>query len=188
MLFSWYSSGIGRNTERHIAMNYDNMTREELIALIEKLSIDSAFQVMNRNAAELRYSTIKSGKSLIMVDIANMHAANHKYTMHGVDTMIQNVIDSFRHSDIVIRWGGDELVIILNSGCPLEYITRFDQVMRNNNLYGVYGVVTTSDNLRESVKRADALVMQVKLCLELNNMKPSRDQEYMVLDSHVVNE
>jgi GGDEF domain-containing protein len=170
------------------AMNYDDMTREELIAMVEKLTIDSAFGIINRNAAELSYSTIESGKQLIMFDIANMHGANHKYTMAGVDTMIRTLINEFRHSDILIRWGGDEIVILLNSGCALEYIDRFDTVARANNLYGVYGIVTTSNSLVESVARADALVMQVKLCLELNGMKTSRDQEYSLLDSHVVNE
>lgn len=169
-------------------MNYDAMSRDELIAAIEILTIDAAFGIMNRNAAMLKHSTIESGKSLIMFDIANMHGANHKYTMCGVDNMIRTLINTFRQSDILIRYGGDEIVILLNSGNALEYIDRFDAVARANNLYGVYGIVTTSTSLEESVNRADALVMAVKTSLELNGLKASRDQEYSLLDSHVVTE
>ncbi len=169
-------------------INYNELSREELIARINQLEIDSAFGILNRNGAMARYSTIESGKSLIMVDIANMHAANHKFTMNGVDTLIRNVVKEFRHDDLVIRFGGDELVILLNSGNAEEYVKRFDAAMKQNHLYAVYAIVTTSNSLLESVVRADALVSEVKYALELNGMKPDRSAEYKVLESHIISE
>ncbi len=169
-------------------MNYDNMTRDQLIALIEQLTIDSAFGIINRNGAMMRYNDIEDGRTLILLDLCNLHALNHKYTNAGVDQLIRNVVNQFRHDDSVIRYGGDELVIILNSGNGQEYVKRFDSVMHANDMYAVYAIVTTSNGLENSVAKADELLTAVKVSIELNGMKPDRNQPYELLDSHVISE
>lgn len=176
-------------------MNIQDMTREQLIALVQQqqsriayLECDQAFGgIQNRNAVASK--PICAGRKLVQIDICNMHAANHMYTMDGVDKLICAFVDQFRHTDTIIRWGGDEIVIIPSDDSNMDaFCTRLDVVLHDNNLYGVIAVVTTSTDITETVKRADMLVSAVKLSLELNHMKPGRDELYRVLDSHIVYE
>ena len=171
-----------------IRAQLETMNKEELIAMMMDLGMDRAFGVISRNMAQSFYKTIDSGKILIMIDIANMHAANHLFTMDGTDRRIKNVTDAIRMSDLVIRWGGDELVIVLNSGDIEDYLVRLDELMQANDLYGVYGVVTTSTDLAESVNRADSIVSATKLMLEVTGQKPDRNAQYVCLNSVTVYE
>jgi len=176
-------------------MNIQDMSREELIALVMEqqkrigyLECDQAFGgILNRNAVASK--PICSDHKLVQIDIANMHAANHAFTMDGVDKLICSFVDNFRHTDTVIRWGGDEIVIIPSDDSNMEaFVKRLDYVLHDNNLYAVIAVVTTSEDITETVGRADELVSAVKLSLELNHMKPGRDELYRVLDSHIIYE
>lgn len=169
-----------------IRSTLETMSKDQLIDMMMSMGVDRAFGIMSRNMAETFYGSIEAGKTLIMVDIANMHAMNHLYSMDGVDQRIKAVTDVIRHSDLVIRWGGDELVIVLNSGNVEDYIARLDTLMHQNDLYAVIGSVITSESLAESVKRADAIVMQTKLMLEETGQKPNRDEAYRVLPSVIV--
>jgi diguanylate cyclase (GGDEF)-like protein len=171
-----------------IRATLETMNKDELVNMLMSMGMDRAFGVISRNMAETFYTSIESGKTLIMIDIANMHAMNHKFNMNGVDTRIKNVTDVIRHSDLVIRWGGDELVIVLNSGNVADYLIRLDELMAANDLYAVYGVVTTSESLSESVARADEKISATKLMLEVTGQKPDRNAEYVKLNSVTVYE
>ena len=154
-------------------------TREQLIDLVCTLGIDSTFKLLNRDAALLFQSTIEEGKTLLFIDLANMHGLNHKYSMSLADQFINNVLDCFRHSDTWIRWGSDEIVCIMESGDIVEFIGRLDVAMKENDLYAVYAYVTTS---------ADCICMAAKRQLERFGLKASRDQEYVRMCSTVVTE
>jgi len=159
---------------------------ELLRSLIAKLQMDCTFGILNKNGAMMLYGNVEDGKNLIFIDLCNVHAANHKHTMAGYDAMINKMLDSFRHSDTIIKYGGDELVIILNSGNPEEYMKRMDYVMQQNNIYAVMVSVKTQGGLQKSIDKADAIVSEVKMSLELNGMKPDRNEEYTCLDSHII--
>lgn len=175
------------NTEM-IRETLQQMNHNDLVEFAMKLGIDRGFGIMTRGMAQMFYSTIDTGKTLIFLDLANIHAANHKYTMNTVDQFVSSVLDQFRHNDTWIKWAGDEIVCILeNTDTDIAaFIDRLDNVMAEHNLYAVYGVVTTSTDLVESVKRADAIVSATKLDLELSGKKPDRNEEYRRLDSVTV--
>lgn len=164
------------------------MTRDQLIDMVCNLGIDSTFKLINRDIAKLFYSTIEAGKTMLFIDLANMHGLNHKYGMNTADQFINNVLDTFRHSDLWIRWGSDEIVCIMESGCVVDFIGRLDAVMAQNDLYAVYAYVTTSDSLCESVNRADVVCMDAKKQLEKFGLKAGRNDEYTRLTSTVVTE
>jgi GGDEF domain-containing protein len=164
----------------------ESMSKADLVELALNLGIDGTFKLINRNFALLFYTEIESGKTMLMIDLANMHGINHKYSMSTVDQFINNVLDQFRSSDFWIRWGSDEIIVILNSGDAVDFISRLDAVMAENELYAVYGIVTTSNNLVESINRADSIVMAEKCRLERCGLKPDRNQEYCRLASSIV--
>lgn len=168
-----------------IRSTLESYTKDQLIEMLLNSGVDRAFGVMTRNMAETFHGTIDADKDLIFLDIANMHAMNHLYGMDGVDSRIKNVTDAIRHSDLVVRWGGDEIVILVNSGSIAVYVNRLIALMEQNDLYGVMTVVKTSTSLAESVKRASDHTMQVKDMIDQSGRKPSRDAGYIRLDSVV---
>lgn len=172
-----------------ITETLNTYSKAELITMLIENGIDRAFGIMTRNMAELFHSNIDAGKSLVFVDIANMHGMNHSEKMGfmpGVDKRIDTVLAQFRHSDLWIRWGGDEIVVVLNSGEVCEFISRLDAAMAREELYAVYGIVETSTSLVESVKRASNITMACKAQLEKHGLKAGRDDEYVRLTSQVV--
>jgi GGDEF domain-containing protein len=163
----------------------DTMSMDVLKAYARKLEIDPAFGCYNRGAGELNYPTVKNGYAVVFIDIANMHALNHKYTMAIVDEFIANVINVARDSDIVYRHGGDEIVCVVPAADVNGFVDRLDSVMSDNNLYGVYGIVYCNKNtaIQNAVKRGDELVMAVKAILDANGSRPDRNALYVKYDS-----
>jgi len=168
--------------------NLNTLDKDALVSLVCQLSIDSTFRLMNRDIAKMFYSTIESGKTLLFIDLANMHGLNHRYGMDTADQFINNVLDQFRHSDFWVRWGSDEIVCILNSGDIVDFIGRLDYAMQENDLYAVFAYVTTSESLCESIKRADTIAMAAKAQLEKFGLKAGRNEQYCRLTSTVVTE
>src|SRR5688500_243134 len=158
--------------------NIHTMSREELIAYVETtLEVDPAFQCMNRIGAERRYTSVNTDQALIFIDIANMHALNHKYTMSGADERIRNVVSSVRQTDTIWRYGGDELICLVPAANVEGFLKRIEQLMSDNDLYAVYGIVFCDRMtiMESAIARADLAVMQVKATLDANGMKPDRN-------------
>ncbi len=164
------------------------MDKAELVNLVCNLAIDSTFNLMTRDIAKLFFGTIEAGKTMLFIDLANMHGLNHKYGMTTADQFINNVLDQFRHTDTWIRWGSDEIICIMNDGDLVDFIGRLDSAMAANDLYAVFAHITTSDSLCERVKRADEICMMAKAQLEKFGLKAGRNDDYCRLTSMVVTE
>lgn len=171
-----------------MTLSYNDLLleNEALRDMIRQLQNDCTFQVLNKNGLMALHSDIEDGKDLIFIDLCNVHSANHKFTMAGYDELVNNALVDFRHSDIWAKIGGDEFVVILNSGNVVDFIDRLNAAMRLNNVYAVFAAVKTHGGLKNSIDAADMLVSEVKLSLELNGMKPSRSEEYKCLESHII--
>lgn len=167
------------------AATIETMSHSELIAYAKKLEWDSAFSCLKREAGELRLPIVSAGYTLLFIDIADMHGANHKYTMAMVDGFIQNVINDMRYTDIVYRHGGDEIVCVLKTDNISAVIDRIDSIMSANNLYGVYAAVFCNNNtpIANAVKRGDQAVMAIKSALDSNGKKAGRKDTYVKRDS-----
>jgi hypothetical protein len=168
-------------------MNYDNLTREELIAVIQELSFDRSFGIIKKERGILDYGNIVDGTDVIYIDLANVHAANHLYTMDGYDSFVRNVTAQIKHEDVVIKFGGDEIVIIPRNGTSLvDYIARLNTLLKDNNIYAVIASTKSINGLCETVKYLDAIVSAEKTELEATGKKPARDQVYTVRDSSIL--
>lgn len=169
-----------------IQATLQTMNKDELIAFLSNVMYDQHTGYLLGSAAVKIHATIESGKSLVYVDMCNVHACNHTYTTTGTN---DRWIKSFgRRNDNIIKWGGDEFVILLDNEDAQGFVDRLVTTMRDNDVYAVIGTVTTSNSLIETVQRADAIVMQTKLMLEAIGKKPHRDAPYVCLDSVIVTE
>lgn len=176
-------------------MNYSNLTQSELIAIIETqkaqielLQIDPFTGILNASGAFTFHSSIPANKALLMIDMCNVHAMNHKYTMNGTNERWIRIFDDNRLEDILIKYGGDEFVVIIDINDLNGYIDRLLTKLSDNDCYAIVAVVSTSNSLKESVDRADLIVSAAKYTQEINGMKPGRDEEYSMGDSHIIYE
>jgi GGDEF domain-containing protein len=116
------------------------MNTSELLAIIEKLSIDPIWECYTRPALEYRWQEfIMDATGIVYCDIDDMHGLNAQYTHAGTDARIKQVIHAIRHEDIVAsRWlNGDELVFILKSGDSKQFCERI------RALFSTHGIRAT---------------------------------------------
>ena len=173
--------------QKATTMNYDNMSQAELIAIIEILSMDVSFGIMKKERGILDYGDIADGTDVIFIDLGNVHAANHKYTQDGYDSFVRNVTSKLKNEDTLIKFGGDEIVIIPRAGTRIvQYIARITTLLQDNNIYAVLAATKSLGGLCDTVKYLDAIVSAEKLELELTGAKPHRDQPYQLLESFVI--
>lgn len=166
----------------------NTLSRTELEQLTHSLMWDQHTGYMLGSAAAVLLRRITPGRRLVFVDFCNVHACNHFYG--GLAPTNERWVASFqsRDDDTIIKWGGDEIAILLPDVDVDGYITRLTGAMRTNNVYAVIGIVTTSDDLMETIVRADSIVTKKKVELEESGQKPHRDEPYVCLDSFVVRE
>jgi len=171
------------------AIKFENLTREELIAYCYGTMNDAFTGYMKKETALFLHKNIPSGKALLFVDMCRVHKLNH--TLGSMDATNERWIKSFsqmRYSDMIIKYGGDEFVILIEQKDVIGYIDRLTTAMLENEVYSIISVVTTSNDLAESIKRGDAIVNQYNGFLEELNMKPDRDAPYVCLPSTVIYE
>jgi hypothetical protein len=162
-------------------MNLESMNKDELIAMLNTVMYDQHTGYMLGSAAAKLYSEIEAGKTLVYVDMCNVHACNHKYSTAGTN---ERWMASFgRKADKIFKWGGDEFVILLDNEDLNGFIDRLIFDMQLNDVYAVVAIVPTSTSITETVDRADRIVMATKLMLEETGQKPHRDAPYCCLNS-----
>jgi len=168
-------------------MNYNDLTRSELLDLVNVLSIDRSFEIMKKEACIFHYDNISDGEIVLFIDLCNVHAANHKYSMAGYDRFVRNVTRTIRESDIIAKFGGDELVIILRSTADIKaFVARLITIMAENNIYAVIACTTSYNGLVATVEYLDKHVSYHKLLAERTGSKPDRSKDYECLASTVV--
>lgn len=171
---------------------YDNMTQAELIAVIQKqqkdiefLSHDISFNILKKEAGVLRYNNLHTDAQVVFIDLCNVHAGNHFFTMDGYDELVKAF--TRRITDVAIKFGGDEIVIILDKNVNVwSYMQYVASVMAENNIYAVIAATTACGTLLETAKKLDKIVSAEKLAQEKNGEKPARDAEYVCLDSTII--
>jgi hypothetical protein len=168
--------------------DFQAMSHADLVQLLQQVIWDSHTGFLAGNAAVVLGASIEPGDIALFIDFCNVHACNHFYG--GMTGTNERWKASFatRGDDTIVKWGGDEVIVLLRDYDVEGYLARLIHAMRENNVYAVIAVVRTSDNLVETAHRADALCTSVKNHLEETGQKPHRDAPYVCLDSHIIYE
>lgn len=171
-------------------MDYSKLSKQELLDILHFARIDRSFGIIKKEFGIIEYGNVADGSIVIYLDLANVHAANHKYSMDGYDKFVQNVMNELRESDILIKFAGDEIVILpknINNAADLKtYIMRLSKLLADNNIYAVIAITTAVNGLENTVLYLDKIVSCKKLELEVCGLKPHRDAEYVCLNSIVM--
>lgn len=128
----------------------NEMTKDELIAMIMDLQKDSLTGTYKR---EVMSNISKESYTVAMVDINGLKSINDTLGHDAGDEYIVSVVNSIRkhirHDDIIIRYGGDEFVIVFKD-CAVDNVIKATSRIVNASIG-----VGTGDTLIEAIHNAD---------------------------------
>ena len=144
---------------------------------LKLLYIDSLTNVYNRRYYDEHFQGANNIQAMVVIDVDNFKHINDNYGHDVGDIVLQNiaqtVLSSVRKTDAVIRYGGDEFVIIFFSIPADIFEKKFERIRRSVDILiiddrpelhmsvsigGVYGIGTT----KELFKAADNMMYQSK--------------------------
>ena len=144
---------------------------------LKLLYIDSLTNVYNRRYYDEHFQGANNIQAMVVIDVDNFKHINDNYGHDVGDIVLQNiaqtVLSSVRKTDAVIRYGGDEFVIIFFSIPADIFEKKLERIRRSVDILiiddrpelhmsvsigGVYGIGTT----KELFKAADNMMYQSK--------------------------
>ena len=144
--------------------NYKELSKDELINLVEVLKIDPTYGVYSRASLEL---SPPQGECIIFWDIDNMHTLNAELSYQGVDEKIKRVCRRIREVDghlRIIRWySGDEFIYSCNNSDALGAANRILSMFAAEGIGITVGVASVKgDQWLSAVTRASSFVQRAK--------------------------
>ena len=144
---------------------------------------DQLTGVYNRNILKEMYDAVTGGLlfdsgldiSTLLIDIDFFKKVNDQYGHESGDKVIVHIADTLRSNvratDYVIRWGGEEFLIIM-PGCPAEQATRIAEMLRTKVEQSDSGICKTTISVgvamysggdyHDTIKNADEAMYQAK--------------------------
>ncbi|WP_169746203.1 GGDEF domain-containing protein [Kosmotoga pacifica] len=134
-----------------------------------KSLIDHLTGAFNRSI--LREIPISSNDVVVMIDLDNFKEINDKYGHEAGDkaliTMVEKMKENLRQDDIIVRYGGDEFLLVLKNCDELtatEIVQRIAAALENApiELRYSYGIARVTEDLRTAIKVADERMYKMK--------------------------
>lgn len=152
----------------HVILDVGNLQEENLV-LNRKTQSDTLTVAFNREYLDIM--VYHSFDTIVFIDLDNFKKYNDTHGHSQGDVLLQDVVDIIRRGirleDAIIRYGGDEFVIILKH-TPLvaakEKIENFREAIRSK--YDIidisYGLSQYNDSIHETLRRADKYMYRMK--------------------------
>lgn len=121
--------------------NYQDIVLSTYIKSLKEAQLDELTQTYNRKYIRLNKEKICVNAYYLMIDINNFKKVNDKYGHLIGDTVLsfvaQNIKKVIRNNDIIIRYGGDEFIVIMNDDITKKnansIINRIKQAIESEN-------------------------------------------------------
>ncbi len=166
-------------------IDYDRLfSREKYTILSHKqrhlqlLYIDSLTNVFNRRYYDEHFQGEENIQAFVMIDVDNFKQINDTYGHNVGDIVLQSIAQTIlscvRKTDAVIRYGGDEFVIIFNSmpadvfeqklerirhSVDILKVDEYPEIHMSVSIGGAYGM----GKPKELFKVADSMMYQAKI-------------------------
>lgn len=144
----------------------------------ELLYMDALTQVYNRRFYEERLKNSKKPAGIAMLDIDNFKLYNDVYGHDVGDAALRTVAritkECLKRDDIVVRYGGDEFIIVMPGVRAAEFTNTLKQICSKvrdaiisgysqlNLTLSIGGVMLKDETVKDAVARADKLMYQAK--------------------------
>ena len=157
----------GRNKLVHKLAHYD-----------EELYLDALTGAYNRRYFEDRVKKTVLPSGVAVIDMDDFKLCNDTYGHNAGDAaleiMVQSISKCIRKTDTLIRYGGDEFLLIMPGIAEDLFLKKLQQIQKKIQSavipqypkmqlsVSIGGVVTAQESMEEAVKRADRLMYQAK--------------------------
>ena len=150
----------------------------KLIHYDEELYIDAQTGAYNRRYFEDRIRKEKISSGVAVIDMDDFKLCNDTYGHHAGDAALEAMVNAMRKcirkTDIIIRYGGDEFLLIIPDIAEEDFLGKLQQIQqkihevklpqfsRMKISASIGGVITSDETIEEAVTRADHLMYQAK--------------------------
>ncbi|MBB6063194.1 diguanylate cyclase (GGDEF)-like protein [Thermosipho japonicus] len=142
---------------------YDELTG----ALTRKAGIE----ILQKKFYEIKRSNKKA--SIVFIDIDGLKETNDKLGHFAGDKLLREFVlvvkELIRKGDFIIRWGGDEFVLFLNTIDAKSVINRLESLIRTKFSWGVSIIPEGFNDILEAVEYADKLMYKQKFLKKMKN-------------------
>lgn len=151
---------------------------ERLAYYNEKIYHDSLTGAYNRRFFQEKMISVSKNTGIVMIDLDNFKAYNDTYGHHAGDLVLQTTVMTIksviRRDDILIRYGGDEFLLLMpgmQSQVFHQKLLQIHQFIYQSEVpeYGkmhvstsIGGVIAQGEEIEQAVERADKLMYAAK--------------------------
>ena len=147
--------------------------RKRLEKARKEAMYDELTGILNRRGIDYRIKDMDKG-SILFFDIDHFKQVNDTYGHEFGDYVLREIgqilKNTFRKSDIVGRWGGEEFIVILphtNYKDALKVAEKLRRTIENHDFKGKkitvsIGITEYKGNLEENLKKADEALYEAK--------------------------
>ncbi len=153
--------------------------RSEIADYDKELYIDALTGAYNRKYYEDKLKDINTPSGVAMIDMDDFKLCNDLYGHQAGDaalrTLSKVILRNIRRSDKLIRYGGDEFVLIMPGITETMFDRKLQHILttiRNHKIPGyaqaalsvsIGGVLSRGESIDAAVRRADSMMYRAKL-------------------------
>ncbi len=134
------------------------------ISLLHEIDTDPLTGALTRRAGERKLLDLfRGGESfqIVFVDLDNLKEVNDKFGHEAGDMYLSDFAKVVSGADLVIRWGGDEFILVLKEGAE-EFMERALRNFWGGFSYGIVKVPDEADDIRKALRIADERMYSMK--------------------------
>ena len=176
-----YAMEMISRLDREVLVDDDGKNRllSEISGYNDKLYKDALTGVYNRRYFEEKLKSARLSAGIAMIDIDDFKIYNDTYGHEAgdivLDTVVQIIRNDIRKSDMLIRYGGDEFLLVLPNILGDAFEIKLRQIQERIHTaavpgysqlrlsVSVGGVLAEGEKIEEAIRQADKYMYQAKL-------------------------